>query len=430
MNRHSKCRNLARRSIAIAATAATACGLAVVTASPSEAAPVASGAVLSGRVLSAGRAVSRADVTLVAWPNAHTLGTLANGARVPLATISTAVTDANGRYSLSPDVAGLGAAYREPDGTVNVEVDASSTTAAQTYNVSIAAPSSVASTNDMIAVASSRPEQVSFDLSDQTVTTAMNGAPAMTKQVAAARHAAVPSAKISMGSAAGMQPDGGGVNCTSWASTYYPARQEVVTAIYTDSTARAYMTETSSSSHTLGIGYAVDSGGWGQSGTANYTTNSSTAVTVGYSRATQVSNQVNTRRFETLCKWIADGVPGQREYHSVRASGGFYSFLTPSLNKYLYNMTWSPCILYGADVTIEKQHGSDYEYSTGFKAPYVSLSAQAVYSSNTHITFHTTDREWFCPSNSNLGMDLSPMIGAKHYVPPCTQKPCPIIKTD
>jgi hypothetical protein len=429
MNRHGKYGNLASRSIAILATAATACGVAVVAAGPSDAAPAASGAVLSGQVLSAGKAVPGTDVTLVAWPNADTLGTLADGAPVPLATISTAVTDADGSYSLSPDLAGLGAAYRESDGTVNVEVDASSPTAMQTYNVSIAAPSTPAATYDTIAVATSRPEQVSFDLSEQTVTTAMNGAPAITKQVAVSRHAAVSSASMSMAPAAGVQPDGGGVNCTSWASTYYPSRQEVVMAVYTDSTARAYVTETTASAHTLGIGAAVDNGGWSQAGTASYTTHNETTVKVGYSQATQVSNQVNSRRFETLCKWIADGVPGQRAYHSVRASGGFATFLTPSLNKSLYNMTWTPCTLYPTDTTFTKSHGSDYEYSTGFKAPYISLSSQAAFSANTEIEFHTTSPEWFCPS-SGTSLINAPMVGARHYVPPCTQKPCPTIKTD
>jgi hypothetical protein len=143
------------------------------------------------------------------------------------------------------------------------------------------------------------------------------------------------------------------------------------------------VTETSASAHTLGTGYEVGSGSWSQNGEATYATHSSTTIAVPYTAPRRVSNQVNTRRFDTNCTVNSDGTITHR---AVRASGGFH-------------------------------------------APYISMSAQASFSSNTEIQWTTSTKEWLCPSNY-LGLVDAPSMGAKHYVPPCTTKPCPTIETN
>jgi hypothetical protein len=174
--------SIARRIVAAAATSATALSL-VVALPETDAGAAASTALVSGQALDSGRAVSGASVTLTAWPNSDTLGKLADGATVPLVTISSASTDASGNYALSPDLAGLSSMYQEFDGTINVQVDVSTATATQTVTLPAALASTSSATLDTTAVESIRSESVGFDLSTQTVAMSTNKATPQTMKV-------------------------------------------------------------------------------------------------------------------------------------------------------------------------------------------------------------------------------------------------------
>ncbi len=75
--------------------------------------------LVSGTVLSSGQAVSGAAVTMTAWPSS----TGPVGSTVPTLKLAAVVTSSSGHYSLAPDLSAVPAAYRETDGTVNVDVE-------------------------------------------------------------------------------------------------------------------------------------------------------------------------------------------------------------------------------------------------------------------------------------------------------------------
>lgn len=417
------CARPARRTLAV--TAGTVASLFTAATGSASASTAVPGPVVSGRVTVGLLGMSGARVTAVAWPNMATLDSLADDAEVPLAVVATTAAGAHGLYTLAPDVTSLAAMYREPDGAVNVQIDASTASSTQTFGLPFATPGSAVASDDTV-VDVSRPASLAFDLGGQTVTSSVGDEPATTTPVAVSGYADVGPDAVTPAAAApnAVSPDGGGATCTTVAKTRYPARKEVFMNVYTDRNAHAVVTEKSSSSHTLGIGSAIDNGGWGAAGTASYTTHNDTTVTMPYTSATQISNQVNMRKFDRICGWVADGVAGHQTTHFIRASGGFYSFLTPGLNKSIYNMTWTlGCEPYPARSTFTKSHGKDYQFSTGLSAPYLSLSAQAAYSTSTEVTSSPSAKVLICPSNSQ-GLVQAPMAGARTPVT-CTQKPCP-----
>jgi hypothetical protein len=57
------------------------------------------------------------------------------------------------------------------------------------------------------------------------------------------------------------------------------------------------------------------------------------------------------------------------------------------------------------------------------------LAAVAVVHLEPDEVFDFNTNEMLCGS-SNRGYVSSPMAGAKHYVPPCTKKPCPTDVTE
>lgn len=105
--------------------------------------------LVSGTVLSSGQAVSRAAVTMTAWP--VNTARLAAGATVPTLKSAVVTTFCGGKYPLSPDLSAVPVAYREPDGTVNVDIESTSGDYIQSLSVPVAiagTPSAAASSRN------------------------------------------------------------------------------------------------------------------------------------------------------------------------------------------------------------------------------------------------------------------------------------------
>jgi hypothetical protein len=77
---------------------------------------------LRGHVSDAGKAIPGSQVTVLAWPNAETLGKYKIGQTVPVLTVGYGRTDASGNFSFDQDTAKLGPAYSDAGGNLSLEV--------------------------------------------------------------------------------------------------------------------------------------------------------------------------------------------------------------------------------------------------------------------------------------------------------------------
>ena len=77
---------------------------------------------LRGHVSDAGKAIPGGQVTVLAWPNAETLGKYKIGQTVPVLTVGYGRTDASGNFSFDQDTAKIGPAYSEAGGNLSLEV--------------------------------------------------------------------------------------------------------------------------------------------------------------------------------------------------------------------------------------------------------------------------------------------------------------------
>jgi hypothetical protein len=355
--------------------------------------------LVSGQVLDRGAPVSGAVVTLTAWPNIATLSALPDDAAVATQVVATATTSTDGSYALTPDLAALSAGYREPDGTVNLELDATTNAAEQVYNISAADSSSAtAAAHVGTAVASARPETVTFDLGRQTVADSLSAAPNQTASVPTDTFAATASGgptKIPV-----PPPPCEGYQ----ASTWYYQRQETFLDVYADAGAHGTVTLTSESSHTLGIGFDFDAAGWRASGSLTMETDTSSASSLTYAGGYQLSNEVNYRKFTEVC-------PGRDTRYEVRPEG-FYAEQVPRLRVNVGGEYWTNCEKYFAGAEFVKDRGSNFDFTTGMHAPFVDVSAQASFSHNTEITFVVTSPQLLCGSTKQ-GPGSAPEAGMR-----------------
>jgi hypothetical protein len=76
---------------------------------------------LRGHVSDAGKAIPGSQVTVLAWPNAETLGKYKIGQTVPTVTVGYGVTDKHGNFSLDADSSKLDSSYNDVLGDLSLE---------------------------------------------------------------------------------------------------------------------------------------------------------------------------------------------------------------------------------------------------------------------------------------------------------------------
>jgi hypothetical protein len=361
---------LGRRAIGLLATGAAV--LAFASPPPADAAPSpkASTALVSGQVLD-GDAVSGASVTLTAWPSTDTLNTLADGVTVPTRTISITSTDANGNYAASPNLADIPAIYREPDGTVNLQVEASTGTTDQIFNLPSATPGSASAALMALGVPGARPAIVTFDLGPQLVTETIAGHTTSAKVATSHSPSSAPGTKKPAGT-----PYPGG--CRSWvAGSYIRNQPERFMNVWAISVGHAEVEQTVSSSHTLGIGLSVSGSAWRADGHAAITTHVSGGAAVTYSAPRTIYNAVQYRRYARTCFEPSRSVT-ENEVRPAGFNDLFSKTISISPNTYPYCVVKSTGRFF-------KNHGSNYDYSAGVSLGFVSLESQAQYSNDTTI---------------------------------------------
>jgi hypothetical protein len=406
-------------------TALAATGVAAITyviatpATGSGAAPVST-ALVSGQVLNASVPVKGASINLTVWPNQAELSKLPVGATVSTRSIASIVTDAKGNYTLSPDLASLPAAYREPDGTVNLEMDATSTATTQEWNIPTAIPGSAAAAMSTVAVATARPAGVSFNLGKATVTTRLAGstrAHAVTTAKAPSRSAL---ARPGGNSAQTVTPDGppfeGG--CAAWVTGATVVNNpERFMNLYAMTQAHASLAEKVGSSHTLGVAINYGSGGYSVSGSVAMHTTTSAGGTLSYSANRTVYNSVNYRQYSRRCYHSY----GSEVEHEAKPAG-FYDLQSKSAA--ISPITWTACSAPKSSGTWVKNQGSNVEFSVGVTLPFASVNSQAGFSADTEITWSPTASVVVCGNTEN-GWIISPQAGVHGKIVTCQPgKPC------
>lgn len=367
-----KVRYLAASAVAAATISATTIGLAT---APPAGAEWALPMVATGQVLARdGAPQADARVNLVAWPSTHVLSALPTGATIHTRLLVSSTTDRAGHYALRYDLATLSRSFTEPDGTVNLEVDTASAGGPEaTDHYSFSAKAASPTHQDTVRLAAAPSAESTFPV-------------------------APPDACSTVGWTAGI---------------WVRHRPEAFLDVYSDIGGKATVTETSTASHTLGVGLRVDSGGWGIEGTASLQNERGASSTVTYQAGKRIFNQVNYRRFHRRCR------PGfdqpEHTYREARPMG-FYAQQVPALREDIGTQHWTNCTQYWSG-SYSKTRGRNREFAGGVKLPFMSLSSTAAFSNSMIETFHITDHQYLCGS-TEMGWDMAPQAGTRAFNAP------------
>lgn len=334
--------------------------------------------------------------------------------------VASTTTNADGGYSLSPNLADLPARYVEPDGTVNLEVDTTSATLTQQWNLPSALPGSAAAGYPTMSVARIRPARVAFNLGRSTVTTTLAGKTA-THAVATAR-APVRAARLQAHAVApqAVTPDGppfeGGCDPWKTGTTYYNRNERFIN-VWAMTQAHATVIENVGSSHTLGIAVNYGNGGYGVSGSASIHTQTSAGGEWTTAANRTVYNSVNYRQYYRTCYH-----PYGSEIEHMAKPLGFYDIIHTAVA--IDPNTWTGCVTKGAGTVWTKSKGTNVEFSAGVSLPFASVSSQASYSSSTEITWRPTGSVLLCGSSQD-GWVSSAQAAVHGVIVTCQPgKPC------
>jgi hypothetical protein len=408
---------MARKALLYSTVLALIAGSVVGTGWAGSASAAASTQLVSGNVVApAGSAPATASVSLVAWPSDDYLAAQTIGQTVPTEVLATATPSAAGSYTLSPNLAGVGANYVDPDGLVNLELDTTLGSQSQEWSLSAAVPGSVAATQDpQLAVAGSTPDTVNFNMSQATVTQTDSTGVSETDPVqltsadtlSQATHGVGPGAAPATGNSPDDHPDPAG--CSGWTYySYYGNRNETFLNLYTYS-GDTTVTESAGSTHTLGVGADENNNGWGLDGEHSITKEASASASNSWTSNEQLKNTVNEHEYQRYC-WLQDDINYHAEYKIEAVS--FNAFLTSATH--IINTNWNSknCHLY-ASGNYTKIQGSNQSFSGGLNTPFISLKSQAEFSKDSSVGWNPSSAgEEMCGS-TNAGWASAPFAGGE-----------------
>jgi hypothetical protein len=335
------------------------------------------GVVVSGHVLEATNAVRGATVSLIAWPDAGALDQVPDGAPVGTRQIATAITTDDGSYTLAPDLSSLPDRFRESDGTVNVELEIASPTGHAQFSLPLATSAAVpAAEVTTTAVPGSRPAEVDVDLSRHAVADSLS---TRTRPATLATSVA----------------QSGDYKCSDWeAGDKLGQRPETFMNVYADPTGKATVTETTASTHTLGVAIQISSGPWSVDGSASQSLADGSYATNTYAHDVAIKNTVDYRKYHRFC--VTENFKTHWE-HEARP-GHFYALEVERLTEPIRGAGFTNCVMVHRG-TYTKTHGKSKNFSLGMDLYFIRVEAHAAYSSHTKISWHITGRNRLCGSN-------------------------------
>ena len=393
-------------------------------------------------------------MTLRAYPNGATLEGLGVGADISTVDVASAVTNAAGGYVLTPDLTTLPSSFVEPDGSVSLEVDVSAgAVGEQSYDLSGAVPGTPAADDPETSAVAGRPDHVDFSLATGTVadmsqsrfdTSDEDGASSLTSakvfDAAQADADSTPDASSTCGHygdvcSGGIDPRTlqkpwevlPGVTipqCGGWKVMNYENNvPEHFVNVYTWGGAPAKITETTASSHSLGIELSVGRGAFGAHGSSTKETHHATSGVHTLTSGTAVSNGLNSAYEARACyqsyQWYVNtsaSLVTQRELRPIR----FFDVAEAQFDKpRALPTTWTNCdLLVPGDEKI-KSDGTNVTYEGGISyAGLGSASAHVSFSRDTTIDWVVNQKSVFCGSQAsgpNAGPAASPVAMVRAY---------------
>jgi len=350
---------------------------------------------MHGRILSGSAAVSGAHIAAVAWPNGKTLAALPNGAKVLLRTVGTAVADSTGAYHLVMNLASLKPKYREPDGTVNVEVDLTTAASSARWNVPIT-PQQIAPHPARVAL----PAFV-FNLANATVSGAGVAPGANTMSVAPAG-TMLPS---DYGPSPSPSPGPDEDPCSDVAGRRVPDRPEHFLNVWAWSGVPTTVTESLGSKHTVGLGITYDGVYWSGYGTADVESGQNENATATFRSNRSTGNSINYRRFTLVCQ-------GTTQYRTARPTG-LDALLPAKFTKHkIAAPKFKHCVRYRRGQTLTVDHSSNTTYAAGVGLGFVNLSAHASMTKQTIEAFNIKKGTFIC-GNNRSSLTKSARLAAK-----------------
>lgn len=354
-----------------------------------EPAPVASGTITG----SDGAPAANADVVLIAWPSDKELATLRPGDPVKVLKFGQARADANGRYTLRPDMATLSSwrASRGSPAEIDIDVIASTRNSVAPYSTTMLVDGAAGlHPKDAAAAGSGR---VAAAAADGGLRLDLKLAPAPAKP--AQQPPAQPAATAATAAAAPEIP------CFTFKQDYGPRLVNVGQLSGTAKDGfRATFGYTSSASSSLGIGYSY-SGAFGSFSQKGTKTSTSTA-TVTFPALTAAGSRVYQTKF-TYGRYYGTGCsPSSVFYHTVRSTG----FAGGASSVSTGTPAASYCTRYAAGSSFTKTSTTATSRSTGVDtsgAIGIDMESQTGYSSEAKISVSFSSARNLCGASGYPG---------------------------
>ncbi len=344
--------------------------------------------IARGVVTYNGSPVSGATVHAYLWPNGPTLVGEADGAEVPIFELNATTTDVTGHYYVSMASPGsIPAMYQETDGSVSVEVDVISGGRYMTTSDSVTYSSTAGVWKDAetgVSVASGSGQALDFGAGTSQNTYKFDeggntlDSAAMTYQGDATTTAA------------------GAGTCTWSAGAMHYGRPEHFMNVNSWTGAKGRVAESSSSTHTLGIGVTSDGFSTLKAGgtvTVALSSNSETTVSASGLVDQSLGNKVNDRDFSLVCPLGPTG-DGRRRPVST------YMFLDGSLQHGIsHTYYFSSCGQLKAGQTFHTTTAHQATIAHGFDLGPINVSAQSGFGNSVQLSFTATKDGFVCGSS-------------------------------
>jgi hypothetical protein len=394
-------RRAGRRFICVAAAVPLlAClpALSIASASTPAAASAAPNTTIVGSVVRDGTPVAGARLEVSVWPSEPVLAKLKQGDPVPMLNIPGQQTNRSGMFEIDVDWTKVPAAYRDANGTADLQVMADDGIKSVVWNLPAAPAASAKGLGgraSSMAVTGIFPDNLRFDLGSEPGVLDAHAAsvtrigPALRLTSAGMTPVGAATDTASHGALAGSRTTGAAVICYQKTGSTITDLLENYGRIFAWSGVNTVVSETDGNDHSLGLGIKVGNQAWTTDGTASFGESTSNGGSVNNAKDATLNNRVNYTDFYTSCS---------NGFVSVtRKPTSTYAQLTDF--SYAGHANWPYCHLYTTG-TFTKSSGTNVTYSYGMDIAVLQVSAQAGWNSSTEIKFTLTAPSNYCGSTS------------------------------
>ncbi|MCP2323471.1 hypothetical protein HDA40_001978 [Hamadaea flava] len=323
-----------------------------------------------------------AEVRVRIWPSSDYLSNLADDSPVPVLNWPAQPIIGTTEIAITPDdlvAAGGGEVdYIGADGVVDAEAQVIMRRSDGQANVASASFSMQNTGTDWESVQFGQAVALTVDFSQSSPTAALAGYDTLVSLDENDNPVTESAAALDVVASAVYDP---GTVCSTTAKEWYYGRSEHWDSLNTVSGISMQVEMDAGASNTLGVGVNLDSKGWKGGGTASKTVQSGAGASITRTTATTFYNKVNYRRFVEYCHSV--GYTWENQYMRPMSFNDIID------NAKLYTGFWNPpatCATKSSG-SYSKTKGSNISWSSGIDAHFLSVSAQASYSTNTKVTW-------------------------------------------